>query len=70
MSLVFVLTQLRLLGDDGLPLYDLCRYRDVWGKVTAGMVYLQKVQTSGVRQHSAAATIFRRRTRDVIVISG
>ena len=59
--------ELKLLGDDSLPLYDLCRYRDVWVKVTdsrAWMVYLQKAKTSGVRpdysvfaqQYSAAAS--------------
>ena len=46
---MFCFNQLKLLGDDGLPLYDLCRYRDVWVKVTAWMVYLQKATTSGVR---------------------
>ena len=43
--------------------YDLCQYRDVWVKVTAWMVYLQKAKTSRVRadysvfaqQYSAAA---------------
>ena len=56
------MNQLKLLGDDGLPLYDLCRYRDVWVKVTGWMVYLQQATISGVRpdysvfaqQHSAA----------------
>ena len=48
-GLVVCFNQLRLLGDDGLPLYDLCRYRDVWVKVTAWMLYLQKAKTSGVR---------------------
>ena len=60
----FCLNQLRLLGDDGLPLYDLCRYREVWVKVTALMLYLQKAKTSGVRpdysvfaqQHSATGS--------------
>ena len=60
----FCLNQLKLLGDDGLPLYDLCRYRDVWVKVTAWMLYLQKAAISGVRpdysvfaqQYSAAAS--------------
>ena len=46
---MFCLSQLKLLGDDELPPYDLCRYRDVWVKVTAWMVYLQKATTSGVR---------------------
>ena len=71
MSSVFCLNQLRLLGDDGLPLYDLCRYRDVWVKVTAWMVYLQKAKTSGVRpdygvfaqQYSAAASTADSRSR-------
>ena len=46
---MFCFNQLKLLGDDGLPLYDLCRYRDIWVKVTAWTLYLQKVKTSGVR---------------------
>ena len=48
---------------DGLPLYDLCRHRDVWVKVTAWMIYLQRAKTSGVRpdciafaQHCSFAT--------------
>ena len=37
------------LGYDGLPLYHLCWYRDIWVKVTAWMLYLQKTKTSRVR---------------------